>query len=324
MSKKISVISIIFVVWTVWLAYLGLGGAIEYLVSNWEIVLTMSFGSVVAGATSIGGGAVAFPVFTKVLHIPPYEAKVFSLAIQSVGMGAASLTIYLTGIKVEWRVIRWGSLGGVVGIYLGLNFLAPLLPPDVIKMSFTVMLASFAITLFALNRGVNKRHSSLFVWTFHEKSILFMAGLAGGLMSALAGTGIDIVVFSVMVLLFRISEKIATPTSVILMAINAAVGFLMQVFILQDFAEPVHSYWLATIPVVIVGAPLGAILCSMFRRETIVNILIFLILIEMLSSLLIISLRPLVVYSSLITLILSCFFYYWMYRTRIYQKLEAT
>jgi uncharacterized membrane protein YfcA len=44
----------------------------------------------------------------------------------------------------------------------------------------------------------------------------------GGLMSGLVG--IDIVTFSVMVLLFRISEKIATPTSVILMALNAVIG----------------------------------------------------------------------------------------------------
>jgi hypothetical protein len=57
-------------------------------------VVRLSFGSMIAGGTSLGGGAVAFPVFTKVLHITPYDAKVFSLAIQSVGMSAASLTRY--------------------------------------------------------------------------------------------------------------------------------------------------------------------------------------------------------------------------------------
>ena len=34
----------------------------------------------------------------------------------------------------------------------------------------------------------------------------------------------DICSFSVLTLLFRVSEKVATPTSIVLMAINASVG----------------------------------------------------------------------------------------------------
>jgi len=274
----------------------------------------------VAGGTSLGGGIIAFPVFTKVLHITPYDAKVFSLAIQSVGMSAASLTIWLTGIKVEWRVIRWGSLGGLVGIFVGLGFLAPILPPDVIKMSFTIMLTSFGVALFALNRGMRKCHFSIPAWSFREKSILFATGICGGLMSGLVGSGIDIVTFSVMVLLFRISEKIATPTSVILMAFNAVIGFLLQIFVFQDFTEEVRSYWLAAIPVVVVGAPLGAILCNRFDRDTIAHILILLIITEFITSLLIMSLRPIVVYSGLFALVVFSCLYYWMYHVQVYNK----
>jgi uncharacterized membrane protein YfcA len=319
-SKPFFVIFITIAVWITWLAYLGLGGAFESITSNWEITLTMIFGSMVAGGTSLGGGAIAFPVFTKVLHITPYDAKIFSLAIQSVGMSAASLTIWLTGIKVEWRVIRWGSLGGLLGIFVGLGFLAPILPPDVIKMSFTIMLTSFGVALFALNRGMRKCHFSIPTWSFREKSILFVTGLCGGLMSGLVGSGIDIVTFSVMVLLFRISEKIATPTSVILMAFNAVIGFLLQIFVFQDFTEEVRSYWLAAIPVVVVGAPLGAILCNRFDRDTIAHILILLIITEFITSLLIMSLRPIVVYSGLFALVVFSYLYYWMYHVQVYNK----
>ena len=76
--------------WIVWLRLAGPANAIGSLVTHWEAAVTMIFGSIVAGGTSMGGGAVAFPVFTKVLQVLPHEAKVFSLAIQSVGMGAAS------------------------------------------------------------------------------------------------------------------------------------------------------------------------------------------------------------------------------------------
>ncbi len=314
MSKRLIVLAIAIATWTAWLTILGYHEAFHHLISNWQIALTMLFGSMIAGGTSVGGGAVAFPVFTKLLHISPHEAKVFSLAIQSVGMGAASIAIYLTGIKVEWRVIFWGSLGGFLGIFLGLSYIAPLFPPDVLKMSFTVMLTTFAITLFTLNQSVRQCRLSIPCWQFKERGIFFWAGFLGGIMSGLVGNGIDIVVFSVMVLLWRISEKVATSTSVILMAINGMVGFILQVFVFNDFTDTVQSYWFAAIPIVVVGAPLGAMFCSLLRREMIANILIFLILIEMITSIFLIPLRPLVLYSSLVSLILFSCLNYWMYR----------
>ena len=91
------------VVWTAWLTSLGSSSAFSHLIANWQISLTMVFGSMVAGGTATGGGAVAFPVFTKLLHIPPHDAKVFCLAIQSVGMSAAALTILVKGLRVDHR-----------------------------------------------------------------------------------------------------------------------------------------------------------------------------------------------------------------------------
>jgi len=49
------------------------------------MTITMIFGSMVAGATSEGGGAVAFPVMTLVLKIKPTIARDFSLMTQSCG-----------------------------------------------------------------------------------------------------------------------------------------------------------------------------------------------------------------------------------------------
>ncbi len=318
MSKGIIVLAIAISFWTAWLVILGYQEAFHHLISNWQIALTMLFGSIIAGGTSIGGGAVAFPVFTKLLHIPTHDAKAFSLAIQSVGMSAASLAICLTGIRVEWQVIRWGSLGGFLGIFIGLGY-APVLPPDVLKMSFTIMLSSFAMTLFALNKDVRQCHLSVPTWSFLERGLFLLAGLLGGIMSGLVGNGIDIFIFSMMVLLFRISEKGATLTSVVLMAINAVAGLALQVFVFNDFTEQVCGYWLAAIPIVVVGAPLGAIFCSLLRRETIANILIYLIFIEMVTSVLLIPLRPIVVYSSLTALIIFSSLNYWMYRTQAYE-----
>ena len=173
-SKHRIIIPITLTVWTAWLIFLGFQPAFEHLINHWEIALTMAFGSVIAGGTSVGGGAVAFPVFTKLLQIPPYDAKVFSLAIQAVGMSAAAIAIWLTGIRVETRVIGWGSLGGCLGIFLGLKWVAPWLPPDATKMAFTTLLSSFAMTLLALNRASPLRHLAMPRWGLPQKGLIFL------------------------------------------------------------------------------------------------------------------------------------------------------
>jgi len=313
------------IVWLVWYQ-LASPQPFLYIAHYWEITLTMVFGSLIAGATSEGGGAVAFPVFTKVLSIAPQEAKMFSLAIQSVGMSAASLAIVYMGIAVEWRVIRWASLGGLLGLILSAVWLVPVLTPPVIKMSFTAMITSFAITLWVLNRRKTRLcHQQLPIFRIQERFIILLAGFLGGIMGSLVGNGIDVITFSFMVLLFRISEKVATPTSVILMAINAVIGFAGYSWLMPHltgqiyWTTEVQAYWLAAVPIVVVGAPLGAMICSLLNRITIARFLIALIIVELVSSLWIIPLTPLVVVSSVTTLVVFSGLYAWMYGVRRYE-----
>lgn len=293
--------------------------AFSYIAENWQVTLTMVFGSLIAGGTSEGGGAIAFPVFTKILEISPQAAKVFSLAIQSVGMTAASIAILLMRVPVEWRVISIASIGGIPGIAAGSILIAPLLPPGVIRITFTAMISGFAVTLIILNKGIRSRNETVHMLKGNENFILFGAGVAGGIISGLVGNGIDIFTFSVMVLLFRVCEKVATPTSVILMAVNAIIGFFIHGFMMGDFSEEVKNYWLAAVPVVVVGAPLGAFLCRYVKARTIATFLIFLIGLELLTSLILIPMTPAVIMSGLATFIFYFVLYYQMYRTRVYE-----
>jgi len=107
----------------------------------------------------------------------------------------------------------------------------------------------------------------------------------------------------VMVLLFRVSEKIVTPTTVVLMTMVTIPGFLLHLFLLHDFTPAVMGYWLAAVPVVAVGAPLGALICSHMKRHSIVLLLLFLIALEFLSTLFLVPMSPPVLWVSLGTLI---------------------
>ncbi|MDD5276954.1 MAG: sulfite exporter TauE/SafE family protein [Methylovulum sp.] len=309
-------------VWSAWYGYSSPYTSV-IIKENWPVTLTMVFGSFIAGATSEGGGAIAFPVFTKLLHIAPLDAKLFSLAIQSVGMTAATLAIIAMRIEVAWRLIVWVSLGGVFGVVGSAVLLAPLLPPSLLKMLFTAMISSFALTLTIVGWQARQYNKHLPVFGGREKLILLLTGIVGGGMTGLVGNGIDIICFSVMVLLFRLSEKVSTPTSVVLMAINSLVGSALHLWVLGGFTPQVENYWLAAVPVVVVGAPLGAYCCTKMNNKAIASILITLIAFELISSLLLIPLTANIAGVSLSVFAVFSVVYYRMSTSLLYKPVNV-
>ena len=305
-------------VWAGWLIF-GRGLAFHHLLTDWKVALTMAFGSLVGGGTSEGGGAIAFPIFSKLLQIAPRDARNFSLAIQSVGMGAASLSILYLRIPTERRALFYAGIPGVLGVIFGAYFVAPFVPPVFVRTSFTVLVSSMGVALLLVNREKSVlRNEQMPIFGTSEKSVLIAAGFLGGVVSALVGTGENSVIFMVMVLLFRVSEKIVTPTTVILMTMVTIPGFLLHVFVLRDFTPAVMGYWLAAVPIVAVGAPLGASLCSHMKRRAIVLLLLFLIALEFLSTLLLVPMSRPVLWVSLATLVVCGTIDWAMSRARRY------
>ncbi|MEM9292679.1 MAG: sulfite exporter TauE/SafE family protein [Acidobacteriota bacterium] len=245
-------------IWGVWLTAMIHGDWWHLFLSHGAMSLTMVFGSFIAGATSEGGGAVAFPVMTLVFGLAPSVARDFSLMIQTVGMNAAAWAIFSQRIPVERRALLWASLGGSMGIIFGLEFIR--LPPAFAKIFFVSTWLAFAFALFWLNRVKDREVSSgILEFGPRQRALLLLTGAVGGMITAITGSGLDIATFALLTLRFRVSEKIATPTSVVLMAWNASVGFAWQGLAGTSGLEPeAWRYWAVCIPVVVVGAPLGA------------------------------------------------------------------
>jgi len=317
-------LSIALAVWTIWLIF---GGryALHHLLMDWRVALTMLFGSMVGGGTSEGGGAVAFPIFTKLLHIGAYDARNFSLAIQSVGMGSASLSILLLRIPVERRALVYAGLPGIAGVTVGAYCVAPFVPPVIVRTSFTVLVTSLGLALLLMKReGGSGRNLKLTSLGGKERTILVAAGFLGGIVSALVGTGENSVAFMVLVLLFRINEKIVTPTTVLLMTMVTIPGFLIHLFWLKDFSPAVMGYWLAAIPVVAVFAPLGALICVHMSRRGIVNVLLFLIALEFVSTLVLVPISRPMLLASAATLLVCGSLDWFMTRVTFYAPLPES
>ena len=272
------------VIYSTWLIYMTVSQNWLLFSSYWPASLTMVLGSFVAGITAEGGGAVAYPVFTKVLHIASGDARTFSLMIQTFGMGMASVFIVSRGIKVLPRVIFFVSLGGIFGHLLGL-FWFPL-PAPYPKILFTFVTTAFGVALLVSRWGLHWTPSlDLPRWTRSHRFIFFVLGLLGGMFAANVGSGIDVVTFIVLTLMFGVNEKISTPTTVIIMGLNSIVGFIFHGVVAQDISPDVWRYWLVAVPVVIVGAPFGAFVGSKISRDAVIIFLVTLISLELITTL---------------------------------------
>lgn len=259
-TKAIKIfIPVAFGILLLWAIYMHISSSWHLFAENWFMTVTMIFGSFIAGASSEGGGAIAYPAMTLLFEIEPDVARNFSFAIQSIGMVMASVWILASKIKIEKNYLFIAGVGGFFGIIIGSVFIAPFIKPDFAKMMFVSFWLSFGIALWVVN-FVNHRKSmeKLPNLNSFQTTELILVGLIGGIFSSILGNGLDICSFSYVVLKYRLSEKIATPTSVILMASNAVVGFALNTFILDTMQNEAIQYWLVSIPVVIFGAPPGS------------------------------------------------------------------
>lgn len=291
--RRMMVVNVVLggVVIAVW-AVFGGARAFAAVGEHWQVSLTMTLGSLVGGGTSEGGGAVAFPVLTKLLAVPPEDARLFSFAIQSVGMTAASFSILWNRVRLEWAALVYGGLPAVGAVVLSFLHIAPRVSAPHVRLIFTAVLVALMIALIVSRRYRPARRIRIFeqrkdlvesVLPVQDKVVLGLAGIVGGLLSGIAAVGENTIMFVILVLMFRVSEKTVTPTTVVLMTMVTLAGFAASLSE-GSFTGQVVDMWLAAVPVVCIGAPLGALICTRLSSASIVRILYILITVEFIST----------------------------------------
>ena len=271
------------VVWPVWAACVTAWDLWGVVAQGKIAAATMVFGALIAGATAEGGGAVAFPVFTLALKIKPVVARDFSWLIQSIGMTSAAAVIVSAKIPVSGWVIRRATLSGACGALVSALWLAPRLSGPAVKIFFVSAWLGLGFALWLIERRrdrVMRRQVGGESLGPVGSPLVLLMGVLGGVVSGLVGSGLDLIMFATIVLALRLDERVATPTSVIVMALNSVIGCLV-VGVLGPILRPGHTglapeavaMWLAAVPVVCVMAPLGALLIRDRPRALVLGLL---------------------------------------------------
>lgn len=259
-----------FAAWAVWflmawgvaVIHLGLGST---LAQEWEIAAAMAAGSYVAGSTPMGGGTVGFPILVLLFDEPVSLGRNFSFLVQSVGMGSASMLILCGRLPLAVRPLLWTMGTAVVVVPVSSRVLVPILPDDLVKLVFAVIWAGFGImTLVKLKQLLNP-HPRIALGPAFDAGVGIAVGVVGGVAASATGVGIDMVLYCVLVLVYRADLRTAVATSVIVMAFTSLVGAL-NAAILGHIDHAVLAKWSAAAPVVLLGAPLGVLMMRVIPK----------------------------------------------------------
>jgi len=249
-----------------WLAIVISGNHWATIAENWGIAVAMAMGSYAAGATPMGGGTVGFPILVLLFKQSAMLGRDFSFAVQAIGMTSAAILIISRRQPVEWPMVRWAMLGSLIGTPLGILFIAPLVPALVVKLLFAVVWCSFGVLhLYRIKELARHEGLAPGAHRFDTRAGFLIGLIAGATVASITGVGIDMVLYTVLVLLCQADLKIAIPSSVIIMAWTSLIGIATKS--LAGGIEPgVFGNWLAAAPIVAIGAPIGSIIVDKVGR----------------------------------------------------------
>ena len=250
------------VAWTVAVVHLGLTPIVA---REWPIAVAMAVGSYVAGSTPMGGGTVGFPILVLLFGEPVSLGRNFSFLIQSVGMCSATVLILCGHLPLAVRPLLWALATAAVVIPVSASMLAPVLSDTMVKLVFAVIWAGFGIMTLVKLREILTPHPRIARSAAFDAGAGIAVGIIGGLAASITGVGLDMVLYCVLVLVYRADLRTAVATSVVAMAFGSLVGALSAAG-LGQIDEAVLSKWVAAAPIVLLGAPLGVLMMRLIPR----------------------------------------------------------
>lgn len=246
-----------------WGVYVGTRRPAEELGKSWFVALIMVAGSFVAGATPLGGSAVAFPALTLTADIEATAARTFGLMIQSIGMTSASYYIFCSNVRLAGaETLALACYASSFGVVAGLELDSNPLPGAVVKLLYAnicLVFSTFLVWLRLKSGNADDEptpEQQPAHLTLRGAAQVAVVAFAGGLVSSLVGSGTDILLFTYLVVTGT-PEQVAQPTSVVAMAWTSIVGTMWKV-IVDDVEKGVLNFLMAAGPVVAFGAPFGA------------------------------------------------------------------
>jgi len=202
------------------------GQALLSLMEN--IMGYILLGSLLIGLTlgllGSGGSAITVPILVYLVGHGAKESIAESMAI--VGMISIAAAIpYANSKLIDWRSVLFFGLPGMLGTFLGAS-LGGLASEALQLVVFGAVLLAAAVVMFRRARGPQGAHEALET-PRHRAPIWKMAceGICVGILTGFVGVGGGFLIVPALVILGKLPMRMAIGTSLVIIVINATVGF---------------------------------------------------------------------------------------------------
>ena len=194
--------------------------------------LASLFIGVSLGLIGGGGSILTVPVLVYLFAVSPTLAISYSLFIVGVTSLVGAYSNYRKGLVNFKTVLLFGS-SSITTVFITRKCIIPLVPDVFFKIgSFNVTHALFVMVVFAILMVATSvamiKSRKIEVETSAKSSplVLVMYGILIGLVTGFLGAGGGFLLIPVLVILMKLSMKEAIGTSLLIIALNALIGFL--------------------------------------------------------------------------------------------------
>ena len=170
------------------------------------------------GLTGAGGSIITLPVLVYLAGVPPEQAVGLSLFVVGAAAAAGAIQRWKGG-DFHPRAALMFAGAGVAGAWIGAKFTA-LVPPGVLMIVFAVIMLAVALRmLLSGSEGAEMLPEC-------RPLRCLAAGAGTGLLTGFLGVGGGFLLVPALVKFARLPLRMATGTSLAVIAFNSAAGFL--------------------------------------------------------------------------------------------------
>jgi uncharacterized membrane protein YfcA len=150
-------------------------------------------------------------------------------------------------------MLVWAAAGSAPGRLVGTFVIAPLVTATTVKLLFSCLWMSFGLLTITKNSEFCSLTTNPKIDPRQAMIMGLCVGIPGGIVTSLIGVGVEMMLYTTLVLVFRCDLKVAVPTAVSTMAVASVLATALHLYI-GDISMEVFHNWLAAGPIVVFGA----------------------------------------------------------------------
>lgn len=182
------------------------------------------------GIIGSGGAILTVPILVYLFNISPTIAAGYSLFVVGITSFSGFFS-YLNKKLIDIKVAFTFAIPATIVVFITRKFIVPSIPEIIfyingliINRDFVIMIF-FSLLMFGASLSMIKKKNQLTTLNNNSKLKLIMLGIFVGFVSGFAGAGGGFLIIPSLVVLAKLDMKKAVGTSLLIIAINALIGF---------------------------------------------------------------------------------------------------